>query len=259
MQRTTTFKKSESGNVLFLILIAVALFAALSYVVTQSTRSGGGSTEREKNILSSAQMTQYPTALRTSLVRMILGGTGLEQIGFNIPGDTDFDAMVTANQTNLLVFHPAGGGATYQEAPASLSPTPTGAALEWHFNPVFRVPGVGIDTDGTGNDVIAFLPGVSAGICKQGNDELGVTLAGCTDTAGADVTNLVPEATANMTQARYITDMVRTSAVPYSMPATGFDIDSTGACAGVFDRRAAGCFFNTTTSEYVFYSVLLER
>ena len=72
---TTANRDSERGNVLFLILIAVALFAALSYAVTQSSRSGGGDAGKETNLVNSAQLTQYPAGIRTAIVRMIVGGT----------------------------------------------------------------------------------------------------------------------------------------------------------------------------------------
>lgn len=53
----------RSGNVLFLILIAVALFAALSYVVAHSGRSSAGSTSRELAKLQAAQILGYFTSL----------------------------------------------------------------------------------------------------------------------------------------------------------------------------------------------------
>lgn len=238
-------RQSERGNVLFLILIAVALFAALSYVVTQSTRSGGGSTEREKNILSSAQMTQYPTALRTAIIRQVLGGVAIENVLFNAPGT--FGAS-----TNLEVFHPSGGGATYQQAPADLS-AGGNSGLTWTYNGEFDVPGIGLDGAG-GNDVIAFLPGVSSGICRQVNEELGINVSGCT--AGATFPSSVPMV-ANATTALVDTNMI----TGYTFPTTDRpDITGPAGCVTVFDRQASGCFAeNTPSTRFTFYSVLLER
>lgn len=69
---------NQSGNVLFLILIAVALFAALSYAVTQSTR-GGGNADDETSLISSASLTQYPASLKLSMLRLSIsnGVSGL--------------------------------------------------------------------------------------------------------------------------------------------------------------------------------------
>ncbi len=243
MSNIQTNRQSEKGNVLFLILIAVALFAALSYVVTQSTRSGGGSTEREKNILSSAQMTQYPTALRTSIIRMVLAGVAIENVKFDAPGTAPFNTI----STSQLVFHPQGGGATYQQAPAELSSSGNNQ-LTWTYNAEFDVPGIGIDGAG-GNDVIAFLPGVSSGVCRQVNEELGINVTTCSTT-----TSGVP-AVANGVTATINTNMINT----YVFPTTDRpDLVGPAGCTTVFNRQASGCFVDTT-GRFVFYSVLLER
>lgn len=233
-------RQHEGGNVLFLILIAVALFAALSYVVTQSTRSGGGSTEREKNILSSAQMTQYPTALRTALIRLVLGGVGVEQVKFNDPANF---GTISVNQ---LVFHPDGGGAGYQTAPADLSASGN-SQLAWTFNAEFYVPGIGIDTSG-GNDIIAFLPGVSSGVCKQVNEELGINTTGCVMNSG------VPQIDGAVVAGDIDEYMDDAYTFPGG-PGVALQCDSGTA----FTRQASGCFYESGDAEYVFYSVLLER
>jgi hypothetical protein len=247
-------KQSERGNVLFLILIAVALFAALSYVVTQSTRSGGGTTEREQSILNSAQMTQYPTALRTAIIRMILGGTRIENVLFNAP-----DAFSTIS-VNRLVFHPNGGGAVFQTAPADLMAGTANQQGSWNFNAEYHVVGLGVDTV-NGNDLIAFLPGVSAAVCRQANEQLGITPVGSACGASINAAAQVAPtfaAGANLTN----NQTIASAAATYTFPtAAGTAITATGPanCTTAFVRQASGCFWDTTSAQYVFYSVLLER
>lgn len=251
MQIKNKERVSEQGNVLFLILIAVALFAALSYAVTQSTRSGGGSADREKSILSGASMTQYPSGLRTSVIRMILAGTDVSALKFNSPSN-DFDSL-GAGSPATYVFHPRGGAALYQTAPNDLMQS--GGQGTWYFNANFNVPQIGIDGAGDGNDLIAFLPGVTASICEQVNTEFGINTTGCT------MEGRVPELAiaANQAEIRKQMDTV-TSYVFSTETGDAETLQGEGGSCAAFTGQPSGCFYDEVgANEYVFYSVLLER
>lgn len=238
----------QRGNVLFLILIAVALFAALSYAVTQSTRSGGGSTERETSILSGAAMTQYPAGLRTSVVRMVLGGVDVTQLEFDPPS-----AILSAND-RVSVFHPRGGGAVFQLAPATLMAN--NSAGTWFYNANWDVPDIGLSDNADGNDLIAFLPGVTRAVCNAVNDEINffADIADCTSTDG-----IVPDIDSSLDESK-IRENIQIDSGGVGFPNTDQeDLENASASCTAFIAQPAGCFYDATNDEYVYYSVLLER
>ncbi len=63
--------KNERGNALFLILIAVALFAALSYAVTQSG-GGGGTIDKEQNIIKTALLMDQASLIKSHVQRLYI-------------------------------------------------------------------------------------------------------------------------------------------------------------------------------------------
>lgn len=221
----------EKGNVLFLILIAVALFAALSYAVTQSTRSGSNDSSGETNLINSAQITQYPASVRTALVRMIIGGTPLDTpITFNTP--SDFTSTINTDpKRRVNAFHPRGGGATYMLAPGDVMDS--GNPGTWYFNANFDIPNIGTSGVG-GNDLIAFLPGVSKGICDKVNSEHGISSTPAWNVTDADVTESIEDGD--------------------TLPTTDQD-DFDSALAG----QPFGCFNDSSSLGYVYYHVLIER
>lgn len=234
-------RKAEKGNVLFLILIAVALFAALSYAVTQSTRSGSGTADAEQALLSGASMTQHPTAMRTSIIRMVLGGIDISNIVFDAPAN-----FASMSDLEAAVFHPTGGGAVFQQAPADIM---AGTAQgTWFYNANWDIPLIGIDGGG-GNDLIAFLPGISSAVCRNVNEEFSLDTTGCTMTDG-----IIPDLDASTTQANIRDNYTEGDTFP-----VGDQEDITSVGCTVFSGQPSGCFNDTDNNEYVFYSVLLER
>lgn len=234
MTTNTNQRKGQAGNVLFLILIAVALFAALSYAVTQSTRSGGGDASSEKSLVSSAALTQYPASIKTAITRMLISnGVAANDLLFDKP---PFTNLTTDPLKKRGVFFPdLGGGATYSTAPADVGTT--AAPLPWFFNGENEVQNIGSNrASGTAPtvasaDIVAFLPDVTKALCDKIHEQLGLAKTYVTLTANITDTN---------------------QADP--------DIDAGGVVitSSVLDGQPQGCFL-LSTNRYVYYHVLVER
>lgn len=88
-------KSEENGNVLFLILIAVALFGALSYAVTRTTQGSGSGVDKEKQKLEVAEMQQQVSQIKFAIMRMQAQGIDPREISFS-PSASDIEALKDA-------------------------------------------------------------------------------------------------------------------------------------------------------------------
>lgn len=103
----------QRGNILFLILLAVVLFAALAYAVTSSLRGGGKDAGSENATAMASHITNYASLLEQTVNRLILvNGCSDTSISFQntvVPG---YDASSVPAKCRL--FDPAGGGLSWQ-------------------------------------------------------------------------------------------------------------------------------------------------
>lgn len=138
----------QSGNVLFLILIAVALFAALSYAVTKST-SGGGNVTSETSRLQASEILQSSAGFKAGLDRfMIIQGFSPKQVTFY---DGSGGAYLNAVQfpDTQAYFHADGFGGSWPSLPKG--------AESWKIVGSTSIPGFGKSTACTGANPCAEL------------------------------------------------------------------------------------------------------
>lgn len=240
-------REAERGNVLFLILIAVALFAALSYAVTSSSRSGGGDANDETNLIGSSTITQYPAAVRTSMIRMqVSKNVATNEMEFNDPSDFDNCQTVGGTLGANCVFHPDGGAATF--VPGNADVMASGNQTNWIFSSMNEIENVG-RSSGTNNtaaantaEVIAFLVGLRQGVCQRINDELGIT-------------GIPTEANIDFTLANSMVNA--DGATPPGIGADGND-GTIGSDVAALDGQAFGCF-QQPAGTFVYYHALIEQ
>jgi hypothetical protein len=184
-------RQSQSGNVLFLILIAVALFAAVSIVVSQSTRTGGTSADREKLLLELNRVHSYSVGLKMAISRMLTAGVSINQISFEHTGFSTDYSNANCTTPQCKIFDQQGGSAIWDKPPTIFS------SSDYIITGYNRVKGIGTDTagDSTTSELMIIVRDISENSCKIINQSLGmeptaaipIDTTGClVDTAGTN-------------------------------------------------------------------------
>jgi len=243
----------HSGNVLFLILIAVALFAALSYAVTTSTRSSGGSPSKEKARAAAATLLQQGTALRSAVMRVKLSnnctdytldftsnayvlnnGTAIQPANSAAPGDKSCHLFDSNGGNMVPVFPPQDALATDDTSFAVATQRKLGSIA------VYAGQIYGVGTDGVGgtesaNDIYYQILGLNKETCIAVNE-----LVGATNPSG------LPGTAATSGGASLYSGSLTTTLILNFSPNSGFP---------------AVCIMNTATNpyRYVFFFTLVER
>lgn len=242
--RMNKHTKSQSGNILFLILIAVALFAALSYVVVRSSRSGAGNTEAENDRLEASRVLNYVTAVQAAVVRLQLSGCTDAQISFEDELLDSGSIGIGATYVNpnaptddhCHVFRAKGGGVPVEipklnKMDATLYPY-------YYFSGSDALTDVGTTcTDPSCGDLAFSLWGVSVGLCKALNDLSGVGY----------LNSSIPN------------DVFQGCPFAGTYDCTGDGTAKVAFTDPLLKGKLAACFYSSTFNVYAYASVLHAR
>jgi len=168
------------GNALFLILIAVALFAALSYAVTNSGRGGSGIDDEKAGLLASEALQWFATVQHEFTRMQMLDNIQIDGFDFNPPAH---GRATRCSSDDCRFFENLGGPARlfsiadpafYQNGEGSCTGVPTyGDGPQSHaMASVRRIEGLGRNDLG---DVYISIECVSQDVCRAINRLNGIS------------------------------------------------------------------------------------
>jgi len=159
--------KARSGNVLMYVMIAILLFAALSFALM---RSGGGDAGiaggmgDERAALKGGELIAHAMAARSAVEQMrVLSNVQPSEFDFVKPGGTGFDTPPHTGK----VFHPVGGGlSAFVDSPELFANGASGRG--W-----VAQQGTNVEWSATGaSDIIYTFVDTSRQICAAINQKL---------------------------------------------------------------------------------------
>ena len=233
-------RTAEAGNVLFYILIAVALIGALSFAVAQSGRGNVQQLSAERARLFATEIIEHANIMASAVSQIRLRGSALNALCFDHPswGASDYDHSPACTDDFNKIYHPDGAGITWSEAPSEAMDTTATPDNLWHFYGDNEIENIGTTCGAAGcSELIMVVDELQLIVCQQLNGLLGITDA-----------STAPPTDTNFSATRYVGAFAHNQTIG--------DEAGGSALAG----KTAGCFQKTAVpAEYVFYKVLVSR
>lgn len=153
--------KNQDGNVFLYILIAVALFAGLSFVMSRGQDGGEKTVLDQATLKTTAQrLTAYVDQASQAWLQMHETGTDLDELTLILPSNGVFNSASTIHN----LFHPDGGGLTYREMNDDTFRASATTPVGWKFALV------NADwTATTGTDLLLTYVNVKPTLCAELN------------------------------------------------------------------------------------------
>ena len=234
----------QKGNVLFIILVAIMLFAALTYAITNSSR-GTGNMDRERGTISATDYMAYGSSMEKAVARMLSNDNSENGISFENTIWKQYDnnnvmgANASCTSAACKIFDVSGGGLEAKTFPAVSVSAPVNGDVQSGHGVVYALKVNGVGT--TAHDLVLMIATLDQNTCIQINNALSITNPSGTPPADA-------WAGAN----RY------TGAFTGPNDAT----DEIGDAATQIQRKTAGCINRTGgygSNDNYFYQVLYAR
>lgn len=158
-----TSGRQEDGNVLFMILLSIALLGLLTAAMRYSSNSSGAGISKEKLLLNMTEVRHYATELEHGVNLVMQNGYSEVDIRFSHPdASSDYGDLDDDSDPGDQVFHRDGGAATYRSPPSGIQVT----FSPWEFYGGTALPDVGTDRP----ELIAVLPNVTENFCEKINE-----------------------------------------------------------------------------------------
>jgi len=222
-----TRSPTQNGSAFIIILIAIAMFAALSYVVAMGGRTSQSSLTTEQAKLAAREIVAYADTVAKTVQKLRLAGCTETQIGFSFSGQPGGWANNPSSPSDgrCEVFGMNGGKVQY--TPISTEWLYNTTTTVWWPNGETAVTNIGT----TSTELILWARNLKRDVCNEINNIHSLTGA-MAETVGVHTTNF---------------------AGTYALVANGIGDDVGTAYA----RKSTGCILDATGGKY--YAVLIAR